>query len=947
MLEEGRPEERQTLLGDFPYAADELAACLDALEFVHRTFLSGSKAGGSEENAASELPDRSRQRVLGDFVIHAELGRGGMGIVYEAEQLSLKRRVALKIFPSAAILAPKQLQRFQQEASAAARLEHPNIVRVYAVGCERGVHYYAMQLIPGQSLAQVIRSLRGLAHCADKESLDAPTAPGDTRSFPGGDDAPAPAVPLTDTRTFRAVASSLTPPVAVAAPDDALAITVPVRICEPEFFISVAYVGLQAAEALQHAHNAGIVHRDVKPSNLLLDGNGHVWVTDFGLAMDESGNDLTTTGDVVGTVHYMSPEQARSQRELLDHRTDVYSLGATLYELLTLRPPYLAGGRAELLEFVKQGNPTPLRKVNPQIPRDLETIVLKAMAQDPADRYQAAEAMAEDLRRFLAEKPITARRLSVSSHLVRAMRKRWIPLASLTFVLLATLALVTYLGHDSSKPEDAKSKQASAKLALASRAIEHDFAQCMQLHGGILPLERQRREQLEQALLVYEASLRQAGREPPRLFSRAQDGLLAGRALVLLRRTNEGIDAFEKSRSILERLVQSNPHDLEYRNALAEAYACLASTNLFLDQLTDANRFTQKRLALLEQSLAEVPTSAERLRQTISARLDLANLLCDTGHSDQGVLQGRQALELWDKNKRLLGAGADSLILQARIYRTLGGSLRAADKRGEAEKQFARYRDLRRQLLASGADTPHVVFFASEDKLNDSATRTIPQFADLLRSRCGLHTTILLREGDFIEATFPGIESLRNADLVVLMIRRCSLTKRELELFRSYLAEGSPLVGIRCAVCAFAQHKAAEGHAIWFDFCSEVLGCQNRGYGSEELGTDVRLAPDASRHALLAGISSPLWHSAGWQFEVTPLNTDATVLLVGYADNYAQPAAWTRRYGRSRVFYTSLGFPSDFEQPQFIALLTNAVYWAMELSPPKGSAKGTARRETR
>ena len=176
----------------------------------------------------------------------------------------------------------------------------------------------------------------------------------------------------------------------------------------------VAALGIQAAEALDHAHKYGIVHRDIKPANLLLDVEGNLWITDFGLARLQDDAGLTITGDLLGTLRYMSPEQALAKRGYLDHRTDIYSLGATLYELLTLRPAIDGQDRQEVLRKIAQDEPTPLRRLNPAIPRELETILLKAMSKEPGSRYDTAQELADDLRHFLEHRPIRARRPSLA-----------------------------------------------------------------------------------------------------------------------------------------------------------------------------------------------------------------------------------------------------------------------------------------------------------------------------------------------------------------------------------------------------------------------------------------------------------------------------------------------------------------------------------------------------
>ena len=179
------------------------------------------------------------------------------------------------------------------------------------------------------------------------------------------------------------------------------------------FYRTAAQLAVQAAEALEHAHSCGVVHRDIKPSNLLVDERGCLWLTDFGLASVESGADLTMTGDLLGTLRYMSPEQTLGSRVVLDHRTDIYSLGTTLYELITLKPAFDAAERIELLRQINDQEPLAPRHINPAIPADLETVVLKAMSKDVASRYASAQHMADDLRRFLENKPIQARRPSI------------------------------------------------------------------------------------------------------------------------------------------------------------------------------------------------------------------------------------------------------------------------------------------------------------------------------------------------------------------------------------------------------------------------------------------------------------------------------------------------------------------------------------------------------
>jgi serine/threonine protein kinase/Flp pilus assembly protein TadD len=322
--------------------------------------------------------------MLGDFRILREVGRGGMGIVYEARQLSLDRRVALKVLPLAAALDPRRLRRFKNEAQAAAQLHHTNIVPVFGVGCERGVHYYAMQFVEGRTLAEVIIELRRANHETGRRTCDARPSHG------GEPEAAATGAAARDTLPFAGLATERS-------------------ARRPEYFRTVARLGVQAALALEHAHAEGVIHRDVKPANLLVDAAGDVWVTDFGLARLKDETGLTGSGDLLGTLRYMSPEQALGGRTAVDHRTDIYSLGATLYELLALGPAFEGRDRPELLRRIASEDPPRARLRNPAVPHELETIVLKAMEKEAGARYATARALADDLSRFLENKPICAR----------------------------------------------------------------------------------------------------------------------------------------------------------------------------------------------------------------------------------------------------------------------------------------------------------------------------------------------------------------------------------------------------------------------------------------------------------------------------------------------------------------------------------------------------------
>ena len=270
-LREGQHPDVRALVSRFPEMQQEIVALVSALgglQDLERDAVLGVPVGGSE--------GESSQRVLGDFRILEEIGRGGMGIVYKAEQMSLNRCVALKVLPLAAVLDPRQLQRFKLEAQAAATLHHPNIVPVFGVGCERGVHYYAMQYIEGQTLADVIRDM------CESEGLHSPPS----ASQPSGPDTATVDVRRSGKREADAI--SVYRETGETTPELRAAASTQRSTRAPGYIRSVAELGIQVAEALHHAHEEGIVHRDIKPSNLLLDARGKVWITDFGLA-DRNG----------------------------------------------------------------------------------------------------------------------------------------------------------------------------------------------------------------------------------------------------------------------------------------------------------------------------------------------------------------------------------------------------------------------------------------------------------------------------------------------------------------------------------------------------------------------------------------------------------------------------------------------------------------------------------
>jgi serine/threonine protein kinase/Flp pilus assembly protein TadD len=332
-------------------------------------------------------------RALGDYQLLRELGRGGMGVVYEAWQGSMERRVALKVLPPSAVAGGRAFTRFLREARVAGQLAHPHLVPVHAMGVAEGAPYYAMAYVDGETLAAIIERW--------KETSDE------------------------DGSAFGA------------------------RRGDEGFYARIACAFAGVADGLQHAHSRGVIHRDIKPSNLILERRsdegesfpGKLRILDFGLARLQGQETITLTGQLLGTPLYMSPEQASARGLKIDHRTDIYSLGAALYEALVLKPPFCGRDSREILRQIGERDPPEPRTIDPRIPRDLETIVLKCLGKEPGERYATAEALAQDLRRFARGDPIEARPPSGWEKLARRARRHRIRI--LAGAILAALLVLS------------------------------------------------------------------------------------------------------------------------------------------------------------------------------------------------------------------------------------------------------------------------------------------------------------------------------------------------------------------------------------------------------------------------------------------------------------------------------------------------------------------------
>jgi serine/threonine protein kinase len=615
-LEQGRDPQVEVYTQRYPNVADVLRNVLPALSMI-----------GATSNAWSQTytaTDAGLQAggILGDFKIMREIGRGGMGVVYEAQELSLGRRVALKLLPFVAVLDPHRLKRFKMEAQIAACLHHTNIVSVYSVGCERGVYYYAMQYIDGHSLASVIQELHQQAdvkgsaddkqHHAQKTSLSKCA------------------------RSLLSVGSTQS----------------------SEFVRSVTRVGIRAAEALQHAHDMGVVHRDIKPSNLLLDVHGHMWITDFGLAQYRTNTStaLTMPGDVLGTIRYMSPEQVAGNTSIVDHRTDIYALGATLYELLSLEPVFTDRERHRLLRSIEIDEPRSLHLLNPAVPTDLETIVLKAMAKEPASRYASSQALADDLQRFLEHRTIEAKPPALGERLAKwSHRHRTFVNAAVVILLVAVAALListVLIWQEKTRTEaaltqvDAERQRAQTHYKKAREAVDEITHVVEEQLAGPVVVAETRRTLLQKARGFYESLLETNSQDPNVMIETCHSYRRIGSIHMRLGQYDQAETAFTSSIDISNKICETSPDNLLIREPLGDCIVALCGVLTEQGKMVESVDKQQKAIRIFEQICAQRPTDRERQGKLVGAYKRLAKTLKWMGETEQAIQVTEHILEL-------------------------------------------------------------------------------------------------------------------------------------------------------------------------------------------------------------------------------------------------------------------------------------------------------------
>ena len=626
----------------------------------------GESANDITEIMNQAFHSETGPKQIGDYEILREIGRGGMGIVYKARQKSLNRHVALKVLSTGLGLTTKAIMRFKREAEAAAKLHHSNIVPIYATGDENRVPYYVMELIDGPSLDHVIRLMR------DEKSPNGSCSNADSSNAEiSGTDVPA---WVTETIQYHG-----NPQLSESSASKSAA---PVYSSSSfgsgsSYFDTMARMIAGVADALAHAHDHGVIHRDMKPSNLLLAPDGRLSVNDFGLARMLEQPGMTISGEFMGSPMYMSPEQITAGRIPLDHRTDIYSLGATLYELLTLRPPFPGTQRDQVLSQIIHKEVVPPRKVTSRVPRDLETICLKAMDKDPDRRYQSADQFATDLRRYVDRHAILARRIGLLEKSIRYLKRN--PFAGAFLgLLLASIIALSYLGwaaYDRQRIQQLK--QIENEFLMAVLRADYDGAHELLREGEQIGADSSWIEFSQGHISLYQGEYESAKSSFDRVLA-VNPNDISARSLRAVAHMWGGDEAtyYEE----LSNIDSANADEFEEKLYLGYAN-CWGNSKESLRLLNQADRMKSNHLLLRVFRARSASLRAEELSDRTKAKPLI----------DQALIDCKSTIGLLDDTPLVFAEYTMANLTAANIYKRLAAQA-SMDKQGFIDR-VADFRD--------------------------------------------------------------------------------------------------------------------------------------------------------------------------------------------------------------------------------------------------------------
>jgi serine/threonine-protein kinase len=644
----------------------------------------------------------SETTVVTGYEILGELGRGGMGVVYKARQIRLKRLVALKLVLAGPHAGPAHLARFQLEAQAAARLQHPHVVQVYEIGEQDGRSYFSLEFVEGGSLAQKLA-----------------------------------AGPLSAEAAAR------------------LLVTL--------------------AGTIHFAHQHGVIHRDLKPANVLLTADDTAKVADFGLAKQlDSDAGHTQSGALLGTPSYMAPEQARGQVQAIGPATDVYALGAILYECLTGRPPFRGITVLDTLEQVQTQEPVPPSRLQPKLPRDLETICLKCLQKEQGRRYASAEALANDLSRFLRGDSIEARPTPAMERLLVWSRRRPAVAALLAVILLAVLILVggslwynaqlqRAINREKSSAAEARTQQerAEAHFAKAQEAVNRLLTRVGEQRLVDVPgMDQLRGELLQDALQFYQGFLREQDAPTPAVrHETALAHMRVGLIQQLLGQREVARQHNAEARQMLQTLADEHPDAPTYAKDLAQAHLLAGDMDQEDSQRESAESHYRAALALWNRLRQEHPEDAGSLRAMGQAYNNLGNLLVVFGQMDEAEQVFKQALAL----RRQLAEGALEADERrhdvAQTFHNLAGLFQRTNRADEAETHYREARDLFGELVRR---SPRSVLYQSELAACESDLATLYNGTGRRQEAEETYERAISRR-DTLAREHPGVPSFQTA----------------------------------------------------------------------------------------------------------------------------------------------------------------------------------------